>query len=344
MKTARMLAAVAAVALLAGVAYVSQAAETAGVKMASAADKFLTALTAEQKQQAAFAFDDKERFNWNFIPLQDGDKKSTRKGLPLEAMTKEQREAALELLKAGTSADGFSKATTIMSLESILKELEKNGAMVRNPDWYFVTIFGTPSKTGKWGWRVEGHHLSLNFTLDKGAVVSSTPAFFGANPALVKAGDRKGLRTLPETEDLVRELLASLDDDQKKTVTQPKQHPEPEQKSKTPKLGDPLGLPASKMTDKQKAVLQKLIEAYAHRLPMDVAAAELAQVKDAGFDKVYFAYFGTPEAGKPHTYRVHGPTFVIEFLNVQADSAGNANNHIHSAWRTIAGDFGLKAE
>src|SRR5439155_16959114 len=136
------------------------------------------------------------------------------KGLPLEEMTAEQRKSALAILKAGTSDRGDTKATTIISLEAILADLEKGGAMVRKPEWYFFTIFGTPSKSGKWGWRVEGHHLALNFVIDKGKVIASTPALFGANPATVKAGDRKGLRTLAEAEDLARALFKSLNDDQ----------------------------------------------------------------------------------------------------------------------------------
>src|SRR5438128_8131816 len=124
MKLSRMLLALAIVCTLAGVAYVRQATESSGVKMAAAADKFVTSLTAQQKAKITFDFDDKERFNWHFIPLQDGNKPA-RKGLPLEDMTAEQKTAAKELLAAGTSSDGYTKATTIMSLESILHELEK---------------------------------------------------------------------------------------------------------------------------------------------------------------------------------------------------------------------------
>jgi hypothetical protein len=335
-----MLLSLVALALLAGVAYVNQATESAAGKMAAAAEKFLATLKPEQKTQATFAFDDKERLNWHFVPLQDKDKKSTRKGLPLEAMTAEQKAAAVELLKAGTSADGYTKAITIMSLEAILADLEKGGAMVRNPDWYFFTIFGTPSKTGAWGWRVEGHHLSLNFTMNKGQVVSASPAMFGANPAIVKAGERKDLRTLPEAEIPVKELFDALSAEQKKTVVQPKSFPEIGGRQPTPKVGEPVGLAAAKMDDKQKAALTKIVEGYANRLAPDIAAAMLAEVKQEGIDKIHFALSGTPEIGKPYTYRVQGPAFVIEFLNEQPDSAKNPANHIHSAWRSIKNDFG----
>jgi hypothetical protein len=341
LKLTRMLVALALVVGLAGVAYVSQANEPPGVKMAEAADKLLASLDPEQKAQATFNFDDPERTNWHFIPLQDNQRRSTRKGLPLEAMTEAQQAAARELLKAGTGQDGFQAATTIMSLENILAELEKGGAMVRKPGWYFFTLFGTPSKTGRWGWRVEGHHLSLNFVVDGGQIVSATPAFFGANPAVVKQGPQKGKHTLSNADNLARELFLALDDAQRKTAYQAKEFPEIEARNKAPHVGQPRGLPASQMTDKQRALLIKLLEAYAQRMTPNVAAAELGAVEKAGLDKVHFAYAGGTEPGKPHTYRIQGPTFIVEFLNVQADSARNPANHIHSVWRQIKGDFGL---
>jgi hypothetical protein len=344
MKLTRMLLALALLAVLAGVAYVSQLAEPTGLKMTGAADKFLTTLTPEQKSKATFAFDDKERINWWFVPRESKDKKPTRKGLPLLEMTDEQKKAALEMLRSGTSASGFEKATTIMSLEGILAGLEKGKGPTRSPGWYFFSVFGTPSKTGKWGWRVEGHHLSLNFTVDKGKLISATPAFFGANPATVMAGPRKGLRTLPGTEDLARELFKSLTEEQRKAAFQEKQFPEIEQAKIAPNVGEAPGLPAAKMNDKQRELLVKLIEDYASRMPADVAEVELGQVKAAGIDQVRFAYAGGVEPGQPHTYRVQGPTFVIEFLNLQADSAGNPANHIHSAQRNMKGDFGVAAK
>jgi hypothetical protein len=339
----RMLLAGALLAGLAAVGAVSKEGEGTGERMASAAEKLLDSLSAEQKARTLFAFEDKERWNWNFVPLQEN-KKPLRKGLRLDQMGDEQRKATLELLKAGTSASGFAKATTIMSLESILHELEKNGANVRDPAWYFVSLFGTPSKTGRWGWRIEGHHLSLNFVVDKGQVAAATPAFFGANPARVMGGDKKGLRTLPESEDLAQELFASLDEGQQKAALQPKNFAEIEQGKAAPTVGKPVGLPAAKMTGKQRDVLQRLIQGYAERMPPDVAAAELKEVKQAGLDPVHFAFAQDPDKpGRPWTYRVQGPTFLIEFLDVQPDSAGNPANHIHSCWRSMNGDFGIPA-
>jgi hypothetical protein len=342
-KLARILLAMVLPVLLVGIARVAQENEPAGAKMVRAGEAFVAALTAEQQAKALFEFDDNERFNWHFVPLEK-EKKSTRKGLPLADMKPEQRQAALDLLKAGTSPEGNKKATTIMSLESILRELEMDKGPVRNPDWYFFAIFGKPSKTGRWGWRVEGHHLALNFVVEDGKVVASTPALFGANPATVKSGPRKGLTTLPEAEDLARQLFKSLDENQKAAALQREQFPEIEQGKKKPNVGEPKGLLAEKMNEEQRKILMQLVQSYAERMPADIAAEELAQVKKAGVDKIHFAYAGGTEAGEPHTYRVRGPSFVIEFLNVQDDSAHNKANHIHSAWRNIQGDFGTAAE
>jgi Protein of unknown function (DUF3500) len=344
MKLSRLGLAGALLVGLAGVAYVSQRAETPAQKMARAAQEFLASLKDEQKTKATFPFDSPERTNWWFVP-REKDKKPTRKGLPLKEMTAEQKKAALALVAAGTSATGDKQAVTIMSLEAILRDQEKGRAPVRDPEWYFFTVFGSPSRNGKWGWRVEGHHLSLNFTLDGRQVVSSTPAFFGANPAEVKGGPDKGMRTLAAVEDLAIQLFNALDDGQKKVAYRDKPFPDPapQQATVKPAVGPPTGLPAAKMTDKQQSLLTKLVETYAHRMPPEVAEAELKEVRKAGVDKIHFAYTGGTKAGEPHTYRVQGPTFVIEFLNVQQDSAGNPANHIHSVWRRIEGDFGLSS-
>ncbi|HMC67464.1 MAG TPA: DUF3500 domain-containing protein [Gemmataceae bacterium] len=341
MKLHRLLLAVAALAGVVGIAYVAQENQSAGVQMTEAADKFLAGLSAEQKEKATYDFENKERTNWHFVPRQDANKRATRAGLPLEEMTADQKKAALALVKAGTSEIGYTKATTIMSLEAILAELEKGGAMVRNPDWYFFTIFGVPSKNAKWGWRVEGHHLSLNFVIDKGKVVASTPAFFGANPATVQGGPRKGLRTLAEAEDLAKQLFKSLDEEQRQLAYQAKQFPEIEEAKSAPNVGEAKGLPAAKMTEEQRDSLAKLLQSYTSRMPPEVAKVEMAELKQAGIDKIHFAYAGGVEPGKPYSYRIQGPTFVVEFLNVQPDSAKNPANHIHSAWRNIKGDFGI---
>lgn len=343
MKLTRLALMFAAIAGLAGVAMLAQQEAPVSAQMSDAADKFLASLSDEQKKKVAFDFEDEHRVNWFFTPQQDNKAKTaTRKGLSFEALSADQKKLALELLRSGCSKTGYNQAVTIMSLEGVLKDLEKGGAMIRNENWYFVSIFGKPSKTGKWGWRFEGHHMSVNFTIDRGQVTSVTPFFFGANPAEVKSGPKKGLRTLPEIEDHARELIASLNGDQKQSALLGTKHfPEIPEKTKAVVAGMPNGIAGSKLSEKQQETLLKLIKAYTDRMPDSIGAIELKAVKDAGLGKVHFAYTGDPTPGKGYTYRIQGPTFQVDFLNIQADGSGNPANHIHSVWRHLPSDFGL---
>ena len=338
--------AVAAVGFVA-FALVGQPEPATAPKMTGAAKGFLAALSPEQAKKAALAFDDKARLAWFFTPQQTPDRKATRVGARLEDMTPAQKTAALDLLKTGLSAEGYKQATTIMSLEGVLLDLEgPKGAMVRNPGWYFVTVFGEPSNAGAWGWRFEGHHMSVNYTLDKGAVVSATPLMFGANPAEVKNGDRKGLRTLPGIEDHARALITALTPEQDKLAKQPTPKGntgvEIKENSPTADVGAPVGLTADKLSADQRKTLDALLRAYTERMPADLAAAELDRAARTAAGQLYFAYTGSPVPGEPYTYRVYAPEFVVEFLNVQPDGAKNPANHIHSAWRRLPGDFAAK--
>jgi hypothetical protein len=344
MKRLRSLAlAAAAIGGFVSLALVGQTPSPTGTRMSDAARKFLATLGADQRKKATFPFDDKHRLAWFFTPQQDKEKRPTRAGVRMEELSAEQKQAALDLLKTGLSENGFKQATTIMSLEGILNELEggAKGAMVRNTGWYFVTVFGEPSNTGPWGWRMEGHHMSVNYTLDKGEVVTATPLMFGANPADVKAGPRRGLRTLPEIEDHARELIKSLTPEQDKVAKQAKHFSEIKENNPRADVGEPAGVTADKLTDAQRKTLAALLKAYTDRMPADLAEAELKKVRAAEPGKLYFAYSGSPEPGQAYTYRAQGPGFVVEFLNIQADSAKNPANHIHSAWRRLPADFGL---
>jgi Protein of unknown function (DUF3500) len=339
MKLTRMALAVVALALVAGLGYVAQQGDSSGTNMVAAAQQFLGTLNEEQKGKAVYPFDSPERTNWEFVPVEQKGV-PTRKGVRLEEMTIEQRKAALALLRASTSQQGADAATTIMSLEGILLVLENGSGPTRNTGWYFFTVFGTPSTTGNWGWRVEGHHLSLSFTLAGTQVVSTTPNFYGANPADFKSGPKGNVRILAPTETLAIDLFRSLDDDQKKTAWRDKPFGEPKSRSVDSGVGDAVGLPGSAMTAAQKVTLSKLLKAYTDRMAPEVGAFELKRATAPGLDKIYFAFTGAVDAGKGHTYRVQGSNFVIEFLNMQADGAGNQANHIHSVWRHITGDFG----
>ena len=254
----------------------------------------------------------------------------------LKDMTSAQKHLANALLNAGLSQQGYIKATSIMSLEDILRILEKDNGVRRNPEGYFFSVFGEPSETGVWGYRVEGHHLALNFTLKGGKVIGS-PNFFGTNPAEVKEGPRKGLRVLHAEEDLARALVTSLTPEQKKTAIVSKEAPKDIFTMASRKAsieGQPNGLQASKLNSKQRVMLQAVADEYANNLPPLVAQERLDRIKKAGTN-VYFVWAGGENKGDPHYYRIAGPDFLIEYDNTQNDA-----NHIHSVWRDLTNDFG----
>jgi Protein of unknown function (DUF3500) len=300
--------------------------------MTDAAKAFLTSLTPEQRAQATFQFPADERLNWHYIPKE-------RKGLPLREMTGEQKQLAHALLAAGLSQQGYIKAVSIMSLDQVLKVLEagKSQSPQRDPEGYFFTVFGEPAASGTWGYRVEGHHVSQNFTIVDGKV-QGAPSFFGTNPAEVREGPRKGLRVLAREEDLGRQLVKSLTADQQKTAVISVDAPKEiltEASRKAALNGQPSGLEASKMTAAQRAIFQSLLDEYCHNMTDQIDQRREDQIKKAG-DHLYFAWAGGEEPGQGHYYRIQSPSFLIEFDDTQ-DHA----NHIHSVWRDFEGDFGL---
>ena len=298
--------------------------------MAEAAQRFLNSLAAEQRARTVIQFDDDERQNWHFIPRD-------RKGLPLREMTPTQKHLAAALLAAGLSQQGYIKAVTVMSLEEVLRVLENDSGERRNPEKYHFTVFGEPSDKGVWGYRVEGHHLSQNYTVVNGRVAGA-PSFFGANPAEVREGPRKGLRTLAAEEDLARDLLASLDAEQKKIAVVSESAYKDILTSANRKAsleGQPSGLPASRLKPPQFERLMAVLEEYARNMPEQLAQAREEQIRKAGRN-LHFAWAGPEGRGQPHYYRIQSPTFLIEYDNTQ-----NNANHIHSVWRDFNGDFGL---
>jgi uncharacterized protein DUF3500 len=319
-----------------------RAADKSPGAMADAATKLIGALTPEQKKVALFPFEGTtEREHWGFVPSE----MFPRNGLTIGSMSQAQRDRVHELLRAGLSQTGYLTATSIMQLEDILRVIEDAGGgdaargrrMERNPVKYFVSVFGTPSKTGNWGWRVEGHHVSLNFTIINGTLVAATPQFFGSNPAEVMEGAKKGLRILAAEEDSARALLMALDQTQRGKAVINKDAPGDIATMNNVKIG-PLsqaGILASELKPNQRDLLMKVIDSYASAMASDIAADRLSKLRAAGLDKIAFAWAGESERGKKHYYRVQGPTFLIEYDNTQNDA-----NHIHSVWRDFDGDFG----
>jgi uncharacterized protein DUF3500 len=317
--------------VLAGFLGITATAHVAVDEMAAAANKFTASLKPEQGEKALFKLKDEERQNWHFIP-------KARKGLTIKEMTEEQRQLAMKLLRSGLSSHGYGTATTVMSLETILKELEgPNSRIVRDPEMYYISIFGKPDPKGTWGWRVEGHHLSVNFTIVKGEYVAGTPSFLGSNPAEVKEGPRKGLRALAEEEDTGRQLIKALTPEQQEQAIFDKTAPKDifTMAERRVKPLEQKGIAAARLNSEQKHMLMQLISAYVGRNRSELAKEDLRKIQEAGLDKVHFAWAGGTEKGDGHYYRVQGPTFLLEYDNTQ-----NNANHIHAVWRDFESDFG----
>jgi hypothetical protein len=296
--------------------------------MATAARAFLDSLTADQKKIAQYPFNAEERFVWFYTPV-------PRKGLTLKAMTELQRKLATNLLRAGLSEKGYAKAETIRLLEDVLVELGGNPVQ-RDKELYYFTIFGEPGPKATWGWRYEGHHLSQNWTVVNGTAMTTTPQFFGANPAEVRQGSRTGVRALAAEEDLGFELLRSLDAAQRQAAIIDATSPNDilTTNTKEAAIQEDRGLPVSQMTAAQRGVLLALIEEHAGAQTDPVARERLGRAKEA-MPSVKFAWMGGTEKAQGHYYRVQGPTFLIEFDNTQ-----NNANHIHQVWRDFKGDWG----
>lgn len=333
--------------LLAGVsaAFVGAAvvgAARSSADMATAATRFLDSLTPEQRKQASFAFESDERLRWHFIPPAA----FSRGGLAIKSMSPAQRQQAHDLLKTGLSQRGYLTASGIMALETILGALEAEQraaegslapGIARDPELYFFSVFGTPSTHGTWGWRTEGHHVSLHFTVVNGTLVASAPSFFGSNPAEVRNGPKKGLRLLGPEEDAARALLASLDASQRKAAVISASAPD-EILTMTQiqvKPLSPSGIMAGALLPNQRDLLRRLIDVYTGMMASEQAADRMQRLRAAGIEKIGFAWAGSAERGQRHYYRLQGPTFLVEYDNTQNDA-----NHIHSVWRDFDGDFG----
>ena len=316
-----------------------------GVQLKAFADSFLKSLDDDQMKLAVMDYDSKQRVDWHFIP------KKTRKGLVLSDMNSAQRTAALRLLRAALSEAGYDKASKIMLLEGVLRELEgPGGANVRDPQRYYVTIFGEPSESDPWGLSIEGHHLSINFSMRGGKVVDSTPQFFAANPATIKndvGGPLgKGTRVLKKEEQLAFRLVRSLSEKNREAAIIAEKCPKEVRFAGTPQteVDEPEGVAYGSLSEDSQKLLKQLVRAYTDSVPEKIAKQRRDNIQKNGWDNVHFAWAGATKPGIGHYYRIRGKEFLVEFVNKQPDAAGNPANHIHCYWRDVTGDFDLPAK
>jgi hypothetical protein len=298
-----------------------------------AAKAFLAALPADLRKVAHLSFDSPERTAWYFVPRE-------RIGVSMLQLDDAQSEELGPLLATALSSEGLLTARGVVKHENILRRVEtENGidATRRDPGRYYTTIFGEPGTNGPWSWRFEGHHLSVNVTQIPNAPPVVAPMFVGANPARVLTGPNTGFRLLAAEEDLGRELVKLLTPAQFKTAEIRDTAFAEIVTGNDPKV-QPLelaGLAAADMDTRQREQLWRVISLYLGRMNPASAEDTRKRIERAGIEKVHFAWAGGTEPGQAHYYRVHGPTFLIEYDDTQNDA-----NHIHTVYRDLEHDFG----
>ena len=345
---------VALFALCAVTAYESATTET---MMAQAANRFLESLDRMQRMATVFAMDAEERTNWHYFPETGfaDEYGYVRNGITFKDMDAKQRHFAYGLLSTGLGRAGFLKTMNVMALEEIVRVIEDDHTGYRDTERFHFTFFGKPGMTGDWGWRVEGHHVSLHYVIRDGKLVASSPTFLGANPHEVPQGLHKGMRALEREEDMARALLVSLDADRRKQAIFDQQAPYDivTMADKRAELdGQPQGVAAAELSESQYRALLDLIGEYAGTMPPEVAADRMKAASQTPKDQLYFGWAGDIDrpAAEPieigskttenrhlagNYYRIQSPTFLIEFANTQ-----NQSNHSHAVWREFEGDFG----
>lgn len=298
-------------------------------EMAQACNTFLQDLNEEQKAKATFEWKDTERVNWHFIPRD-------RKGIALKELDDSQRALAHGLIVTGLSHQGYRQALEVMSLEKVLFLKEDNNP-TRDPGKYYLSVFGTPDPKGTWGWRLEGHHLSLNYTVVKGKELAVTPAFYATNPGRVLKGARKGTQVLAGEENIARKLINSLNEEQRAKAIFSENAPQDiiTSADRNVKKLEPTGIAYAGLNDDQQKTLQTLVNQYLKKQRPSISKRELKRIETAGWDTITFAWAGGTKEGEGHYYRIQSPDFLMEYANTQNDA-----NHVHAVYRDLNGDFG----
>ena len=264
----------------------------AAAEMNEAATVFLASLDGAQRKAASFEFKDKERENWHFVPMD-------RKGVRFDALKPHQQHLAFGLLGTGLTQKGLMTATQIMTLEEILRS-RGGDPKVRNTEKYNIAIFGSPSPTKPWGWRFEGHHLSLNFSLLDDKVIG-LPAFYGTNPDELKKGPLKGMRPLGEIEDAGRQLAKDLIKADMSPVFSEKAPKEIlTAQDSTAKAQQIMGTTSDKMNGEQVKQILAIVSQVASMQRGEITNESLRKINTTQRKKLHYAWGGSLERNGPH--------------------------------------------
>lgn len=311
---------------LTGIAVIALATQREAPSVA-AAKSFLSTLTRDQLAATQVPFSSEQRYQWAYVPL-------NRKGISWAEMNSDQRKAAEKLLSSVLSKEGRIKVEEIRQLELVLRQLENNN-MGRDPEKYWFAIYGEPSSKGKWGFRYEGHHVSMTFAFEEGVEISSTPQFLGSNPGEVRSGPKAGTKILHKEQELGYALFESLLPAQRESALISSEAPADilTLNTKRAQIDHKGGAMALGFNSQQRKLLRELLGAHSEiQNPQERERRIAEAMKDKG---LRFVWMGSTRRGEKHYYRVQGDTFVVEFDNTQ-----NEANHIHAVWRDFKGDFG----
>ncbi len=315
--------------------FISTCSQSQTDDMSRAAANFIQLLQPKQMAQAVYPFDTTERYIWGYVP------KTDRKGLSINEMNEQQKTAAFSLMKVALSKEAYTKARAVMQLEVVLKALENRAAddNYRDTGKYFFTIFGTPDGKHVWGWRLDGHHLSFNFSSDQKKIVAGTPGFIGSNPAVVLSGPEKGKEILHDETSLGLSLVNSLNEKQLIAAVISAEAPADilTTDKRVAVINDKKGLTYADMKPGQQKAFMQLLSLYIRRYTHLFAEAMMADIEKAGTKNLVFSWAGSMEDGPGHPkyYRIQGPTIIIEYDNTQ-----NNANHVHTVVRDLKNDFG----
>jgi hypothetical protein len=311
---------------------------------------FIDSLSPLQQKRALLHFDDTARIKWNNLPVG----LRARAGISIGSMNNSERQLIHRILSASLSSQGYLKATGIMHLDNLINMYydslyqrkafdEKTYQFLKDLKWshqnYYFAIFGNPKTDNSWGYKLEGHHLSLNFTFNQ-KTLSVTHMFVGTDPSEMLLSEYAGWRVLGEEEDLGIKLLSTLSPEQKKMAVVSSEVPGDiiTAAESGKRLVDYWGIKGSALSKEQQAILQGIIREFVFNLEYEKASAEYEKIQKAGIGNIYFGWIGEGEEIKPHYYILNGPTFIIEFDNNGGPQ--RRANHIHAIWREKGNEYG----
>lgn len=316
---------------------------------ATAAQAWLDSLPPEQRPRAQQPLDAHERRHWHNTPLVllDGQ-------LEFEALTEAQREGAIEIVRQSLSPEGLKRVLNVIENNELIGRLAQvEGLMNRRA--FTMTVFGDPSPTEPWGWKLFGHHLALNVLFIGGQMVMS-PVFLGLEPDVV---DENGLRMFEPHEQAALAFMRSLDAGQRAkavlydsmlTADQPegRYHPDDGRHVggafQDNRVVPYEGLLGSEMTAEQRSALLKLADLFVHNLPTGPGQS-VSRDLERHIEETYFAWIGQVDDVNPFYFRIHSPVVLIEFDHHSGIFLTNPEPerlHVHTIVRTPnGGDYGM---